>query len=141
MNDLESILQKIPGAAPLVSKPDGFWMIAPDLDVLELAKALKDAQAHFSTMTGSMASEKETSVNYHFFINNQAYNFKALTRENKIASISNIYPAAEWIEREIQDLYKTEFTGHPHPERLIRPTQLEPGFFREPGGAASKAKR
>ena len=51
-----------------------------------------------------------------------------------------ILPAAEWIEREIQDLFKVTFEGHPHPDRLIRPLQLEPGLFREPGGSASKSE-
>ena len=54
---------------------------------------------------------------------------------------AEIWPAADWIEREITDLYKVEFTGHPHPERLIRPVQLEAGMFREPGGAAGKERR
>ena len=141
MNNIDSKIQNLPGAAPLIQKRDGLWMDAPELDVRQIALLMKQADAHFSTMTGAMLPNNETQVVYHFFADGQAYNFKVHTHENKLQSISTIFPAAEWIEREIQDLFKAEFIGHPHPDRLIRPIQLEPGFFREPGGAAGKEQR
>ena len=141
MNNFNNNILKWAGAAALKEQHDGWWMIAPDLDVIEMAKQMKEWQARFSTMTGSALPNEETSVIYHYCLDKKAYNFKVFTHNNTIQSISNILPAAEWIEREIQDLYKVQFTNHPHPERLLRPIQMESGLFREPGGAEGKKKR
>lgn len=141
INDTKSLIQSLPGATTLVQQKDGWWMIAPKLDVLEMARRMQEWGARFSTMTGAMISDDETAVIYHFCLDSQAYNLKVHTQGNCLPSISSILPAADWIEREIQDLYRVEFKGHPHPERLLRPVQMEPGLFREPGGAAGKSRR
>jgi Ni,Fe-hydrogenase III large subunit/Ni,Fe-hydrogenase III component G len=39
----------------------------------------------------------------------------------KVASISGVVPAANWAEREIQDLVGVEMTDHPYPKRLVLP--------------------
>jgi NADH:ubiquinone oxidoreductase subunit C len=140
MTDYRNDLQSIPGATGFVQQRDGWWMAAPQLDVQALAHCMKDWGARFSTITGAMLPGGETEVIYHYCLDCQAYNFKVATTGNSLPSISPILPAAEWIEREIQDLYQVTFTGHPHPDRLLRPLQLEPGFFRERGGAASKGR-
>lgn len=141
MTDFNSMIQDIPGATTLILKRDGWWMTAPDLDVVEMARRMKEWGMRFSTMTGSMLPGNETMVIYHYCLDSQVYNIKVPTRGNSLPSISVILPAADWIEREIQDLYRTHFAGHPHPERLIRPVNMEPGLFREPGGADSKTER
>ncbi|GAP13652.1 NADH:ubiquinone oxidoreductase 27 kD subunit [Longilinea arvoryzae] len=141
VNDYKTLIESLPGATSLAQRRDGWWMTAPDLDVLEMARKMKEWKARFSTMTGAMISENETAVIYHFCLDCQAYNLKVYTKGNSLPSISNILPAADWIEREIQDLYRVQFKDHPHPERLIRSLQTEPGLFREPGGAAGKSRR
>jgi NADH-quinone oxidoreductase subunit C len=139
--DYKSELEQLPGATAFVQQRDGWWMDAPDLDVQAAARRMLQWEAHFSTMTGAMLPHDETEVIYHFVLDHQVYNLRVVTHANHLPSISPILPAADWIEREIQDLYRVEFTGHPHPERLLRPIQMEPGMFREPGGAAGKNRR
>jgi NADH:ubiquinone oxidoreductase subunit C len=132
--DLKSRLLELPGATELIQQRDGFWMSAPRLDVLSAASQMLEAGARLSTITAAALPDEETEVIYHYYFDHQAFNFKVTTQKNTIPSISSVLPAADWIEREIQDLYKVQFTGHPHPDRLIRPVQLEPGLFRQPGG-------
>lgn len=138
MTDQKGLIQALPNATALTRQKDGYWMNAPQLDVLEMARLMKKLEARFSTMTGAMLPGNETAVMYHYCLGEDIFNFKASTNGNHIASIASILPAADWIEREIQDLFNVTFDGHPHPERLLRPAQLEQGFFREPGGAAGK---
>jgi NADH-quinone oxidoreductase subunit C/D len=38
-----------------------------------------------------------------------------------MASISNLWPAANWYEREVWDMFGIAFEGHPHLERLLMP--------------------
>ena len=37
-----------------------------------------------------------------------------------IESVSSVYPAANWFEREVLDLFGVEFTNHPDPVRMLR---------------------
>jgi NADH:ubiquinone oxidoreductase subunit C len=141
MTDYKSLIQALPNAATLVHQKDGYWMTAPKLDVLEMARRMKEWEARFSTITGAMLPGNETSVTYHYCLGTDIINIKVVTRENHLPSITPILPAAEWIEREIMDLFNVTFEGHPHPDRLLRPNQLEKGFFREPGGAAGKGDK
>jgi NADH:ubiquinone oxidoreductase subunit C len=136
--DYQKELQALPGATELIRQRDGWWMSAPALDVCAAARTMLAWEGRLSTMTGYALPGNETEVIYHYYLDHQTYNLKVCTQNNSLPSISPVLPAADWIEREIQDLYGVEFKNHPHPDRLIRPVNMEPGMFREPGGAAGK---
>ena len=140
-DDFKIQLQTIPGVSELIRQRDGWWMAAPALDVLTMARRMKELGARLSTITAAALPGDETEVIYHYYVDRQTINFKVSTQASVLPSISHILPSADWAEREIQDLYGVEFKDHPHPGRLIRPPQLEPGFVREPGGAAGKNRR
>jgi NADH:ubiquinone oxidoreductase subunit C len=136
---LLSRLQTLPGATALQPRPDGQWMDAPGLDVKALAVLMLYEEARLSTMTGIALDGGETEIIYHYAQGGQAWHFRVNTRQNSLPSITPVTAAAGWIEREIADQYAVTFAGHPDPRPLVRPHQLNPGYFRETGGAAGKA--
>ncbi len=136
-----ALLPALPGAAPLEQRPGGLWMEAPGLDVLATAQWMVERGGRLSTITAQALEDGETRVIYHYVLDGEAVNLSVRTTGGKIPSITPITPSASWPEREIIDLFAVTFEGHPNPARLIRPAQLQPGYFREPGGAAGRAAR
>ncbi len=130
MIELNVAVSRLPGATPLSARRDGWWMVAPELDVQALAELMNGHGARLSTITGVARDDGETTLIYHYALDEVGVNFKTQTHNHAILSITPLVRAAAWIEREIHDLYGVEFTGHPNLTRLLRPPQVAEGFFR-----------
>lgn len=64
-------------------------------------------------------------VSYHIYsmLYNRRLRIKAFAMEEnpQIPTISHVWEAANWLEREITDMMGVNFTGHPDPRRLLMP--------------------
>ncbi len=45
-----------------------------------------------------------------------------------LASAVGLYPAADWLEREVYDMYGVHFEGHPDLRRILMPENYDEGF-------------
>jgi NADH-quinone oxidoreductase subunit C len=60
---------------------------------------------------------------------NHRLRVKAFVPENdlEIATVVAVWPAAEWAEREVYDMYGIQFAGHPDMRRILNPDDFS-GF-------------
>jgi NADH-quinone oxidoreductase subunit C len=69
------------------------------------------------------------AVAYHLYsmVHNRALRLKVCLddEEPTVPSVTDVYPAANWFEREIYDLVGVTFTGHPDLRRILMPEDWE----------------
>ncbi len=96
--------------------------------VVAFAEFLKsDMNCRFSTLIDITAVDhpgRDTrfDVVYHFLsmYRNHRLRAKCAIRENDmLASITDVFPAANWFEREVYDMFGIMFTGHPDLRRIL----------------------
>lgn len=70
--------------------------------------------------------EKRFEVIYHLysFKRNDRLRLKVLAAANeKVPSVVSVWPGANWLEREIFDMFGIEFEGHPDMKRILLPDE------------------
>jgi len=67
-------------------------------------------------------------LNLYSFPKQERLRIKAQVGEGQpVASVSGIWPTADWLEREVYDMFGIVFAGHPNLKRLLLPEEWE-GF-------------
>jgi NADH-quinone oxidoreductase subunit C len=130
---LDSLGQTIVGALPGVAT--GYAVAFNQLTVtvevgkiVEVARFLRDdPRCRFVNFTDVTAVDYPTrelrfDLVYHFLSPtlNERIRIKALAGEaTQVPSLIEVFPGADWIERETYDLYGVLITGHPDMRRLL----------------------
>lgn len=100
-----------------------YFKIEPK-DLREVAQVLfKDLGLRFAVASGQ-DTPQGLEILYHFSSDKtgQIFSARVLIRDKKkpeIDSLAPLFPAAEWIEREMWELLGINFTGHPNLKRLL----------------------
>ncbi len=75
------------------------------------------------TCVDYIGEEPRFEVVYHFYsvARNQRVRVKARVSEEapELGSLTGLYPSADWMEREVFDLYGVRFAGHPDLRRIL----------------------
>ncbi len=125
----QTIANALPGAVV------GYWVergdltiTAPAREIVKVARFLRDdPRCQFwcivdITAVDWPARETRFDVVYHFLSpkKNRRIRVKIETDETTpVPSIIEVFPGANWFERETYDLYGVLFTGHPDMRRLL----------------------
>ena len=97
-------------------------------DLVALAAFLKsDPDCHFTSLVDITAVDYPEAVErfqmvYHFlsmFQNHRVRVKVAVTESDMVPSLVDVYPAANWFEREVFDLFGILFSGHPDLRRIL----------------------
>jgi NADH-quinone oxidoreductase subunit C len=128
-------------ALPAVALQLSYWVgdwtiIIPAAQVLEVARYLRDASdASFDLCSDITATDwppraERFDVIYCLYSTRHRHRIrvKAKTRETEpVASVTAVWPAANWLEREVYDMFGVNFVGHPDRRRILMPDDWQ-GF-------------
>lgn len=128
----EKIKVNFPNAEKVEVKPDPY--IKVDAEEIHSIMNFIKIKLNFQTLaciTGLDYPEKKClAVVYHPASYSPAFiltikTFLSKESQPKIKSISDIYKAANWLEREIYDMFGIVFEGHPNLSRILLPNDWE----------------
>lgn len=100
-------------------------------EVLAFLKNDSELNFHFLTdLTGMQtADEKQLGVIYH--LHNMPKNFRIRVKtffdinKPEIPTATDLWPAANWMERETYDFYGVKFKGHPNLKRILNVDEMD----------------
>ena len=97
--------------------------------IVEVARLLRDAPDPEREMLTALTAvdyfgeEPRFEVVYHFYsvARNHRVRVKARVPEDapELPSLVDLYASADWMEREVFDMYGVRFSGHPRMERIL----------------------
>ena len=126
-----------PGAVTLVSFWVGDWTIVVAAErTLEIAQYLRDSpDAAFDMCSDLTATDwppraERFDVVYALYSTRHRHRVRMKVKvgdKQPLASVTSIWPAANWLEREVYDMFGVNFTGHPDRRRILMPEDWQ-GF-------------
>ena len=121
------------------------YVDVPPEHTLEANRVLfEDLDGRLSTATG-MDTPERIEVLYHYCLDSLGIVVTVRTWTEKpeavLDSVATIFPGANFIEREIQDLLGVRFRNHPDPRRLILADDWPKGVYPLRRDYAARPKR
>lgn len=130
---LEQLRKRFPSAVsdPLIFRNQPSLTVAKEslLAVCEFLKS--DEGGGYTLLTDETAvdypkREKRFDIVYHLysFQRNDRLRLKVLAGEGeKVPSVVGVWPTANWLEREVFDMFGVEYEGHPDLKRILLPDE------------------
>jgi len=122
--EIISVFEKSPKRVYIQIQPDA---------IVKLAQYLfKEIQARFIIASG-VDGRNQMEILYHFTVEDidLVISLRVTLPKTKleIASLTSVFTAAHWIEREIHELLGINFVGHPKLKRLLLPEDWPEGVY------------
>ena len=100
-------------------------------DVLKFLKEDETLNFHFLTDLCGMqtADEKQLGVIYHLHNMPKNYRIRLKTffdiNKPEVATATDLWPSANWMERETYDFFGVKFKGHPNLKRILNVDEMD----------------
>jgi NADH-quinone oxidoreductase subunit C len=135
---IATLQSAIPGGVVALSYWVGDWtIIAPAAKVLDVVRHLRDApDASFDLLSDLTATdwppraEGRFDVIYCLYSTRHRHRVRVKVKvadQQPLASVTSVWPGANWLEREVYDMFGVNFTGHPDRRRILMPEDWQ-GF-------------
>ena len=128
----------VPGGVAALSYWVGDWtIISPAAQILDVARHLRDApDAAFDLLSDLTAvdwpprKDGRFDVVYCLYSTRHRHRVRVKVKvgeQQPLASVTGLWPGANWLEREVYDMFGVNFTGHPDRRRILMPEDWQ-GF-------------
>jgi len=135
---ITTLQNTIPGSVEAVSVYLGDWtVIVPAAQLIAAARHLQSApDALFDFCSDVTATDWPPRKDARFDVVYCLYSTRLRQRvrlkvrvgeQQPLASVTVVWPAANWLEREVYDMFGVNFTGHPDRRRILMPDDWQ-GF-------------
>ena len=134
---IQSLQSSVAGSVSQISYWVGDWtIIVPVSRLLEVARHLRDApDALFDFCSDVTASDwppraERFDVIYCLYSTVHRHRIRVKVRASDVQpvpSMTEVWPSANWLEREVYDMFGVNFTGHPDRRRILMPEDWQ-GF-------------
>jgi NADH-quinone oxidoreductase subunit C len=128
---LATLQAAVPGSVSAVSYFVGDWtIVVPVAQLLDVVRHLRDApDAAFDTCSDVTATDwpprpERFDVVYCLYSTRHRHRVRVKVRAadlQPVPSVTGIWPGANWLEREVFDMFGVNFTGHPDRRRILMP--------------------
>ena len=149
---LQVLNQQCPGA---VAEEQPKFVVVKKESLLAVAKVLKDSDLAFSNLHCVTAVDRRDKIEvvYHFhtFKHRFLLTLKVYLAMNDLTveTLAHLWNSANWLEREVYDLFGVKFLNHPDLRRILNPDEWtdfplrkdfdRPDFYRLPQTDGLKA--
>ena len=134
---IASLQEAVPGAVIQVSYWVGDWtIIVTAARILDVARHLRDApDALFDTCSDVTATDwppraERFDLIYCLYSTRHRHRVRVKAKAGElepVASVTGVWLAANWLEREVYDMFGVNLTGHPDRRRILMPEDWQ-GF-------------
>jgi len=128
---LATLQAAVPGSVTAVSYFVGDWtIVVPVAQLLDVARHLRDApDAAFDCCSDVTATDwppraERFDVVYCLYSTRHRHRIRVKVRAAElqpVPSVTGIWSGANWLEREVFDMFGVNFTGHPDRRRILMP--------------------
>ncbi len=123
-SEILEVVQKNQRRAILTIRPES---------ILKVAGYLYKAAGFRFIIASALHTRRGFEIHYHFSHDQSGLILNlhvVLNHENpEIESLSNMFSASNWIEREMHELFGITFLNHPNPEKLISEGNWAEGVY------------
>jgi NADH-quinone oxidoreductase subunit C len=132
--DAVSLREKIAG--DWFFRGGAWWRLEPIAGIRTIASQMLQGEARFATIVATSAADRSLRVSWHWDVFGTLLSVESLLPPGGLMpTIADIYPGADWAERETRDYFAVEFEGRDHtPPLMLRDTD-RPGILLESKGA------
>ena len=134
---ITSLQAGVPGAVAQISYYLGDWtVIVPVTHLLDAARHLRDSpEGTFDYCSDVTATDwppraERFDVVYMLYSIRHRHRVRVkvkVAEHQPVPSVTGIWPAANWLEREVYDMFGVNVTGHPDRRRILMPEDWQ-GF-------------
>jgi NADH:ubiquinone oxidoreductase subunit C len=113
-----------------IERSGGFCHPAPTEQIPRIAQQMRDAGARFVTLVGVQSVVRTLSLCWYFDLHGSLMGIETMLADGDAApSVADIYPGADWAEREARDYFGISFTGRETTAPLMLRAEDSPGVL------------